>query len=268
MDSYPARPGGIDPAALSRLAAELLATHGARRRIEHDYVLCDARDFGYLDLRRYEQTARTLDSCAFTPLGCLFDRAGPWSGSLKPSINQVALSPDGAIYADILHAVVSSSNAAGALLRPRPKPCRIISLHTELSDEVHVLTSTSREWEPLPGVIVETLPESAELTAVLEAHWRTIDDYLEEHPGVAPVVLHDLGEVLAADRLLEHHYAQARQEQQRLTVDRLMAMGCPEHTAWQLMAEIRQLVASQPAPTPAADAPAPAALPQVPWPRA
>lgn len=266
MDGYPPRSSSIDPATIARLARELLARHAGVPRVEHDYVLCDVRDFGYLDLRRYEQTARTLHGCAFTPLGCLFDRAGPWSAARKPAVNQVALSPDGAIYADILHAVVSS--AAAALLKPRARPRHFISLHTEFSNEVHVLTSTSPEWEPLPGVIVETLPESAGLTAVLEAHWRNIDDYLEEHPGVAPVVLHDLDEVLAADSQLEHQYAQARLEQQRLSVHRLMAMGCPEHTAWQLMAEIRRLATEPPAAKPLADAPAPAALPPGPWPRA
>jgi hypothetical protein len=170
------------PANLEELAERVEAKLGPLMKPRHDYVPAVASDFKHLDLDYYDSGQRSLEQRGYQLIGdrenMTLKQANGWRTMLR-----LLLGADMATQAFLYHFKVSTVTGLHSY--------KIIDLQTSFSNGNFVCTSNARAAGKLDSpteVSAQHLAE-ANLETVLETHEKRVRDYLEQNPGVTPVLI-------------------------------------------------------------------------------
>ena len=232
-----------DAVLIHDLARDILLAHQDMLDIKHAYSPCQASDFGHLDLDWYAANMRLLQDVNFRDLGCLFDHIKTPAEPAPRFFNQLALSGDGLIYADLAHTTQRRRERFDTLRETLhwERDRKAVNFHSEFSDGMHLMTGTAHKWNTTPGIMVRYPLPGMQMLQVLEYHIEQVESYLGANPETGAVAFCDLNEVIASDRRFEQKIVEARQKRHRLSEISIVEMGYPENISGLIMAEIRRL---------------------------
>lgn len=161
----------------------------------HEYATVRSADFGHLDLAWYDRSQQALEACGFKYLEDVENLTVSRSSGMR-TLLRTFVSRDGAAMAGLYHI------KPGWLIRVLgAKPMLVVSVDTQFTNGEWVCISNAEKLAALDqptSINALHLPAATPLTAVVEAHWKRVAAYLEQHPGVAAVRVNSAEECRSA----------------------------------------------------------------------
>lgn len=230
-----------------RAAREIVATLAATYSSTHDYVQVDPRHFRHLDLKFYDRTASALAARGFCSLADLEDRTTTnVPGTVLSAVMlRVMLSRDGTTTAAFYHPHVRRLRLRALLWLLRKLPGRMVDFESECSDGTFVVTSTAvlaDAFQHAPLISAEYLPGTTPVLDVYARHAARVANHLKHRPGVQPLTVRTVDEVLAAQHRMDSIKAAYRNSVGGVTLgelERLSWLGT-EHAS-DVYAEVQRL---------------------------
>ena len=172
----------------------------------HEYRRANGADMRGLDRRFYESATAALAAAGFRPLGDVVDATSERAVTWARAVVRVMVREDGTVTAGIYHLKFRGFPRLLQWLGVAPRDTRFVSLETELADGTFVTTGNDREintTSKVPGVARLQLTVRTPPEVLLSEHARNLRHVLSCKPGVQPLALRTLKEVLESQNRLE-----------------------------------------------------------------
>ena len=176
---------------------------------KHEYATVDGKTFKHLDQSFYQQGQSVLEARNFRFLG---------------DVENVTLQKTNKGPRTFLRLFVhAGTNTMAALYHFRPpwavrvlgaKDAKVIDLETWFADGTFVCTGNAEmagKLQSPPEIDTVQMVASTSWAQVIEAHEKRINRHLERHPGVMPVAVNNLADVLRAQEEMQRIKGQHRQ---------------------------------------------------------
>lgn len=186
---------------------------------ELQYVRVDATKFGWLDLDFYDRAQQAIKALRFQHLADIesisLSRKFPYARTFV----RCMLNPPGDITAAIYHVRLRGLMAPLQWFGLAPRNMRIIEFETEFSDGTFLDTNNSEGIEDMPPLeqrVKLAFPRDTPAELLLEVHQETVTELLRQKPGLQPVRLWKLEDVIEAQERQRRIMADAHRKKNRM----------------------------------------------------